>query len=204
MIVFPGAQKKKTKKKQTLNLDLKIKLASLHFIAAALGVASVLSVSRPPSWERRHFHRPALRCWTCSAKELTLLFLYSSLPRQPSTQPAAQPAIQLSTQPSVEPASQPGWPCPAQNWQPAGVIRVSALLACPCAKIICKHQAGTCKFIDLHSNQRPDNQIIYLHKRKKVVVGVGGCFIVILEKTLSDGNFVCFIYALTQREQWDL
>lgn len=103
----------------------------------------------------------------CSAKELTLLFLYSFLPRQPSTQPATQPHIQLSTHPPTSPASHPALPCPAQNWQPAGVIRVSAPLARLCAKIICKHQAGTCKFIDLHLNQGPDNQIIHFHKRKR-------------------------------------
>ncbi|CAB1437060.1 unnamed protein product [Pleuronectes platessa] len=67
----------------------------------------------------------------CSDKELTLLFLYSSLPRQPSTQSATQPAIQLQLH--IHPSSQqarpsPALPCPAQNWQPPGVIRMERRL----------------------------------------------------------------------------
>ena len=134
-------------------------------VAAVLGIAVVLSASHPLSSE--HFHWPALQRWMCSDKELTLLFLYSSLPRQPSTQSATQPAIQLHL--LIHPSSQqarpsPALPCPAQNWQPPGVIRVSAPLACLCARIIRKHQAGTCKFMGMHLNQRPDIQIIYLHE----------------------------------------
>lgn len=51
----------------------------------------------------RHFHR------MCSAKKLTLLFLYSSLPGQPSSQPATQPAIKVSTIPL------PSQTCPEQH-----------------------------------------------------------------------------------------
>lgn len=94
----------------------------------------------------------------CSDKELTLLFLYSSCTVGPeSSQPPGQLSSNLHIT-SSQPASQAArltlpcsaLLCPAQNWLSAGVIRVSALLACPCAKPVCKHQAETCKFIDLH------------------------------------------------------
>lgn len=98
----------------------------------------------------------------CSAKKLTLLFLYSSLPGQPSTQPAAQPAIQPSN------ILLPSWACPDRlitgNLQESsGLVRLWHNFV---PKMIRKHQPETCEFIDLHLKLGPDNQIIYLHKRK--------------------------------------
>lgn len=94
-----------------------------------------------------------------SAKELTLFFfLYSSLPRQPNPAPSrpAQPRY---------PTNKPGLPCPRTGnlRESSGLVR---LWHASVPKIICKHQAGTCKFIDLHLNQRPNNQIIHMKKRE--------------------------------------
>ncbi|KAG7245172.1 hypothetical protein INR49_023738 [Caranx melampygus] len=70
---------------------------------------------------------------------------YCQLPASPAQHPVSRPASYPATHPSLRPVSRPGRvrPCPAQNWQPAGVIRVSAPLARLCANIIRKHLAGT-------------------------------------------------------------
>ncbi|KAJ4928425.1 hypothetical protein JOQ06_016217 [Pogonophryne albipinna] len=96
---------------------------------------------------------------------------YQGRPNQlcPRASPRLRPAgaLCLASHPdiftSIPLPSLPIRPCPAQTWQPAGVIRVSAPLARLCARIVCKHQAGT--FI-------PDVAMI---RRKGRLFPRGGC-----------------------------
>lgn len=129
---------------------------SFENTTTGLGVAFLLHV---PSLQNigiftgQHYSTRSV-FWQRADLVVSLQLLY----RRSRIQSATWPTFQQSThhiQPASQPAKQPDWPCPAllcpaQNWLSAGVIRVSALLACPCAKPVCKHQAETCKFIDLH------------------------------------------------------